>query len=399
MGGPIGKELQGLLWVAARGSNAGPMSFPFAWSPPRFVWSPPQSDGQGPGGVGDAAEGVWEGFLDKLQASPGLVAMLLVAILLWATVVVMFRKSLASKEQGRLARQWLMVFGVVAAALFLLLISPIDQDTKAQIVEVLGVVLPAAIALSSTAILGNAVGGLILYQTANFKLGDFISVGDHFGRVSERTLMHTEIQTADRDLITLPNLALVTQPVKVVRPSGSVVSATVSLGYEVPWSKVEAALKEAAKRAKLEEPFAQVMELGDYSVVYRAAGLLSDVRSLLSVRSKLRTHMLDCLHEADIEILSPQYITMRAVARDAPSVAPEGKKGGDLGMTDAPTDLIFDKADKAQSLIAKRAELAELESGMQEVKGDERKALELRYERIKKHVAYLERVIEEEDGS
>ncbi len=344
------------------------------------------------------AGGIWEGFLDKFQAAPGLVAMLLTAGLLWGILIVLFRKSLIAKDSGRLARQWMTVLTVVAALLFLLLMSPIDNQTKGKIVEVLGVVLPAALALSSTAILGNAVGGLVLYQTANFKLGDFISVGDHFGRVSERTLMYTEIQTADRDLTTLPNLLLVTQPVKVVRPSGSVVSATVSLGYEIPWSKVEKALLEAAKRTELSDPFVQVTELGDYTVVYRAAGMCSDVRSLLSIRARLRTHMLDCLHEADIEILSPQYINMRTLSMDAPSAVPEGKRGGTHPMSKAPTDLIFDKADKAQSLIALRKELSEMESTLGDATGEEKEALQAKLAEMKTQVLELEAIIKAEDG-
>jgi len=37
-------------------------------------------------------------------------------------------------------------------------------------------------------------------------------VGDYFGRVTERGLFHVEIQTEDRDLATLPNMFLVSQP-------------------------------------------------------------------------------------------------------------------------------------------------------------------------------------------
>ena len=51
--------------------------------------------------------------------------------------------------------------------------------------------------------------------------GDFISAGDQFGRVTERGLFHTEIQTETRDLTTVPNLFLVTHPVTTVRSSGT----------------------------------------------------------------------------------------------------------------------------------------------------------------------------------
>ena len=63
-----------------------------------------------------------------------------------------------------------------------------------------------------------------LRAVRNFRMGDFIRVAEHFGRVSERGLFHTEIQTENRDLTTLPNLFLVTHPVTTIRTSGTIVS-------------------------------------------------------------------------------------------------------------------------------------------------------------------------------
>lgn len=341
---------------------------------------------------------LWERFVDQVQAAPGLVAMIAVAVLLWIAVLILFRRSLRAETSERLGRQWLVVLAAVVAALFVLLLLPIERDTKAQIVQVLGVVLPAAVALSSTAILGNALGGLVLQRTANFQLGDFVQVGEHFGRVSERSLMNTELQTADRDLVTLPNLMLVTQPVKVVRRSGTIVSATVSLGYDVPWGQVEKALLEAARRTELGEPYVQVTELGDFSVGYRVAGLCQEVRSLLSMRSHLRTHMLDCLHDAGIEILSPNYINMRGFDQDVPSTVPEHAPGPKGKPRSAPTDVIFDKADKAQALSTRRAELGELEKILAKAKGAERDELVAKRDRLQGHIEYLERLIEEAES-
>ena len=45
---------------------------------------------------------------------------------------------------------------------------------------------------------------------------------------SPPNLLHTEIQNEDRQLVTLPNLFLVTHPVTTVRPSGTIVAARVS---------------------------------------------------------------------------------------------------------------------------------------------------------------------------
>jgi len=52
-----------------------------------------------------------------------------------------------------------------------------------------------------------------------------LRVWDPFGRVSERGFFYTEIQTEDRNLATLPNLYLVTNPITVVHVSGTVANA------------------------------------------------------------------------------------------------------------------------------------------------------------------------------
>ena len=52
----------------------------------------------------------------------------------------------------------------------------------------------------------------MLRTVRNFRAGDFIRVNDQFGRVTDRGLFHVEIQTADSDLITLPNLYLAAEP-------------------------------------------------------------------------------------------------------------------------------------------------------------------------------------------
>ena len=161
-------------------------------------------------------------------------------------------------------------------AIFLAL--PVSDSMKGQLFNLLGIALTATIALSSTTFVGNAMAGFMLRAIDAIRPGDFLKVGEHVGRVSEQGILHTEIQTEDRDLTTLPNLYLVTSAVTVVRSSGTIISATVSLGYDISRTKVETLLLEAGERAGLKEPFVQVLELGDFSVNYRIAGFLEEVK-------------------------------------------------------------------------------------------------------------------------
>jgi small-conductance mechanosensitive channel len=246
----------------------------------------------------------------------------------------------------------MLVLGFLGA-MIVLIATPLESTTRGQLLSFFGIVFSAAIALSSTTLLGNALAGAMLRSVKNFRTGDFVQVGDVFGRVSERGLVHTEVQTADRDLVTLPHLYLVTHPVKVVRSSGTIVSATVSLGYDIPHTRIEALLLQAARETELEEPFVQIIDLQDHAVVYRVAGLLRDVVQLISKRSRLRAKMLDCLHEGGIEIVSPGFTNMRHY--DGRAFVPPKVVSPAVAETESrPEEVVFDKADEAATLESLR---------------------------------------------
>jgi hypothetical protein len=241
-------------------------------------------------------------------------------------------------------------------------------ETRGQILSLIGILLTGVIAFSSSSFVSNIMGGLMLRFIRSFRAGDFLSVNDQFGRVTEIGLMHTEIQTEDRDLITFPNLYLITNPVKVVRASGTIISATLSLGYENDHGQIEDLLKQGALKAGLEEPYVRVIDLGDFSVSYRIAGMLKEVKLLLTARSNLRKQVLDTLHSANIEIVSPNFMNQRPlkdgeliIPKKAPKEIPSEKE-------DNPEDIIFDKAEEAESKGNLKYKHEELNASIQEKK-------------------------------
>lgn len=251
-----------------------------------------------------------------------------------------------------------LVLGLVAVVIVILVIPGIDQNTRGNLLGLFGIVASGTIALSSTTFLGNAMAGLMLRSMQHYRPGDYLRCEGHFGRVSEQGLFHTEIQTQDRDLTTLPNLYLVTNPVTVISRGGTIISAEVGLGYDVPRLRIERLLLEAASETGLEESFVSVMELQDHAVVYRIAGLLSDASELISTRSRLRKRMLDVLHGAEIEIVSPGFVVVRRQGESA--VIPEATLLEESAAP-APEAIFFDKANLAGSVESLRDVLAAIE--------------------------------------
>ncbi len=300
-----------------------------------------------------------------LSFLPGTLVLVTVASL----HVLLFRRLGESASDSRLRRQLLAILLYLAGTVVLVLSLPLPEALRSQLLATIGLLVSAVITLSSTSLVGNALAGLMLRALRNFHAGDFVEIGSHFGRVSDRGLFHVEIQTEDRDLVTLPNLYLATHPVKVVRRSGTVVGADVSLGYDVAWNRVENVLGEAVRRAGLDEPFVQVKDLGDFAITYRAAGFLAEVRTLITARSRLRAAMLDALHEAGIEIVSPTFMNQRQIAA-ALRVVPPVELSPPHVTDGLPEDVVFDKADRAQTQEFLSRERVSIERRLGDLRGE-----------------------------
>jgi small conductance mechanosensitive channel len=293
---------------------------------------------------------IYRDFIQPLV--PTGVALFLIVLIIFGVRYIIDKRARSHRNVTRQIVTMLLSFIGLLIVLMFIPDQYLSETSQGQILSLIGILLSASIALSSTTFVGNAMAGMMLRSVKSFKPGDFVRVGDHFGRVTERGLFHIEIQNEDRDLTTLPNLYLVTNPVKVIISSGTIISADVSLGYDVPHSDVEEILKKAVTAAGLTDPFVLIMELGDFSVTYRAAGMLTEVKQLISVRSRLRKTMLDELHGAGIEIVSPNFMNTRAVPEQKQFIprksAPEAV--GESVSAPGIEKLVFDIADEAESI-------------------------------------------------
>ena len=261
-------------------------------------------------------------------------------------------------------RQVAMLVTTLVALFLLVILLPINEGLRGQILSLLGILLSATIALSATTFLGNALAGILLRSVRSFRTGDFIYIQDQFGRVSGRGLFHIEIQTEDSNLVTLPNLYVTNNPVKVTRESGTIISAEVSLGYDVSHSQVETLLSQAATDAGLQDPFVYILQLGDFSVLYRANGMLTEVKQLLSARSRLNGAILDSLHQAGVEIVSPNFMNTRDVSGQTFASQPLVKQPPPLESKE-PEEIIFDKAEQAATLEDQKAYLIKVEKQLE----------------------------------
>ncbi len=217
----------------------------------------------------------------------------------------------------KFANQWtgpvkMILTILIAITGLVVFVSSLKLDNKQEIFQYITLIVTAGIALSSTTILGNLIAGLVNNSMGRFRLGDLIKIGEvHQGIVTKKNAFNIEIQLEDSNFITIPNLYVINNPVKLTRKTETLISTSVSLGYDVSREKIEKALKEAATAANLDKAFVYVTELGDFSVVYKIHGFLDKNSTFMSTKSQLNIHVMDKLHENNIEIVSPTFMNQR----------------------------------------------------------------------------------------
>ncbi|MFT6926749.1 MAG: small conductance mechanosensitive channel [Psychromonas sp.] len=252
--------------------------------------------------------------------------------------------------------QILMLALTIISVLAVVITLPINEISRNQIMGLIGILLSGMIAFSSTNIISNLMSGVLLRITKPFQTGDFIRVGDFFGRVAERGLFDTEIQSENREFVALPNTYLVNNPVSTIRKSGTIVSATLSLGYDLHHLQIEPLLIKAAQISGLTSPFVHIIELGDFSITYRISGLLVEVKGLLTARSNLFRCILETLHSEGIEIMSPAFMNQRKMD-DGKKVIPTFVHAAPEKKVVDAEGIIFDKAEQAAQIEDEKKEL------------------------------------------
>ena len=327
--------------------------------------------------------------------APTAAALAIVIVVLAATQRILERSRIRAGSP-RVVSQLVLLVLSFAGLLVILMVLPVSDSTRGQLYTLLGVLVSASIALSSSTMVGNAMGGFLIRFVSGSRVrpGDYIRVDDYVGRVTEMGILHTMIQTETRDVTWLPNLWLVGRPVTLRQRTGTIVNAIVSLGYDVERTRARAALLQAAAHAGLSKPFVRIEDLGDFAVTYKDGGLLTDASRLLETHSNLRGTVLDSLHGAGIEIASPVIETSRAFPLDH-VLAPQADSSIADHEPSREDEIMFDQAAAAaasfEEIASMRAEYEALLQRRDATKNPgERRRLTAKVDRLAKKLAEME---------
>ncbi|GBF55980.1 hypothetical protein N0824_03866 [Microcystis sp. 0824] len=213
------------------------------------------------------------------------------------------------------------LLSLLIIALAIVIAFPYLPGFNSPAFQGVSVFLGVLFSLGSTSAIANVVGGIILIYTRSFQLGDKISIGDVIGDVIEKGLLVTRIRTPANRIITIPNSSLLNT--NVINFSVSqrefkqplILQTTVTLGYDLPWRKVHATLKEAALATEFivsePAPFVLQTSLDDFYVSYQLNAYTDHPSKMVYIYSELHQNIQDKCNEVGIEIMSPHYKALR----------------------------------------------------------------------------------------
>ena len=204
-------------------------------------------------------------------------------------------------------------------AFMFVLIFPHLPGSDSNIFKGVSVFIGILFSLGSSSAIANMVAGLVITYMRPFKIGDRIKISDVTGDVIEKTLLVTRIRTVNNEVVTIPNSSVlngntINYSVEA-KERGLIIHTTVTIGYDVPWKKVQQVLVDAALRTAMvnnePKPFVLQTSLEDFYVAYQINAYTNEASKQGSIYSNLHQNIQDLCNERGIEILSPHYRAAR----------------------------------------------------------------------------------------
>jgi small-conductance mechanosensitive channel len=272
-----------------------------------------------------------------LDALPGLIVVLIVMLIArWCVRVI--NVVFTGIESGTLSLPWferetahttqtLLIFVVW---LFALVIAyPYIPGSETEAFKGLSVLVGLMITLGSTGLINQIISGLFVVYSGSVRPEDYVRIGDVEGEITTIGSLATKLRTPRQEEITIPHSVLVgtatTNYTRLAGADGMVVTASVTIGYDVSWRQVHGLLLLAASRTRglRKQPPPRVLqrELSDFYVQYQLLAHLEDAKNRAAVISELHAQIQDAFNEHGTQIMSPHFESQP----EKPVIVPKSK--------------------------------------------------------------------------
>lgn len=250
------------------------------------------------------------------------VVVLVVAYLVARAVTVVL-----SALAERASRQRITVAMFIPVAKFLiygtavyLVVGPLFQLSTTQLLAVSGL-LGAALGFGLKDLFAGVIGGLVIILERPYQVGDKVTIGDHYGEVTDVGLRATTLTTPDDTTVRIPNAKLFTESVanaNAGRPEMMVV-VEVAVAPEADVARAREVVRDALVTSRYvfvddDHPVVVLVEDEAYYRTVRGKAYVADLREEFAFASDVTERALATFEAEGIETPDPRV----PVRRDTP---------------------------------------------------------------------------------
>jgi small conductance mechanosensitive channel len=167
--------------------------------------------------------------------------------------------------------------------------------------------------------LSNIMAGFLIFWDKPFHVGQWVTLGEHYGRVAEITMRTTRVQTRDNKWVIIPNATVIDQILVNHSTNGETrLQIPIGIGYQEDIAKARAVILEAVKHVKyaLESPAPSVVmhDLGGSTVDLLLFVWIADAADEKPAFFAILEAAKVACDKAGVELPSPQLdLTVRSV--------------------------------------------------------------------------------------
>ncbi len=274
--------------------------------------------------IADPIKFILKGLLDFL---PNLFYIIIIYIV--ARYVVRIISHLASEvEHDRIklkgfhkdwAKPTVNILKIIIYAFALIFIFPHLPGSDSPAFQGISIFFGVLLSLGSTSAIANIVAGVVITYMRPFMIGDRVRIGETIGDVVEKSLLVTKVRTLKNEDVTIPNATIINTHLwnysKNAKELGIILHTSITIGYSEPWEKINQLLLKAAKKTKSlsreNQPFVLHKGLNDNYVEYELNVYTKQPGKMTQIYSDMHAQIMDVFRDANVEILSPIYISTR----------------------------------------------------------------------------------------
>jgi small-conductance mechanosensitive channel len=242
------------------------------------------------------------------------VVVLVVAYLVARAVTVVL-----SALAERASRQRITVAMFIPVAKFLiygtavyLVVGPLFQLSTTQLLAVSGL-LGAALGFGLKDLFAGVIGGLVIILERPYQVGDKVTIGDHYGEVTDVGLRATTLTTPDDTTVRIPNAKLFTESVanaNAGRPEMMVV-VEVAVAPEADVARAREVVRDALVTSRYvfvddDHPVVVLVEDEAYYRTVRGKAYVADLREEFAFASDVTERALATFEAEGIETPDPR---------------------------------------------------------------------------------------------